>query len=137
MRGLVEEALVLEQTAMQAQRTTRHPGVELLLRAESQVDVLERAAMLEPAVGHELEERGPAVVADMRDRLDHCGVDRLDQLAVVLRGLDTVAARELRDGPVCRLACAERRVDGIEVILTHEQHGQDRKSTPLNSSHLG
>src|SRR5215471_4343078 len=84
--GRIDEAVVLEQPAVQPDRVACHPGVELGLRAVTEMDVAERAAMLEPAVGHELDERRTGAAADLRDGIGGRGGNRLDQLTVVLPG---------------------------------------------------
>ena len=80
--------------------------------------------MLEPAVGDELEQCRAALVADMRDRLGRYRIDGLDQLAVMLRGPDAMAARQLGDGAISRLARVERRIDRVEIVLADEEDGQ-------------
>src|SRR5215468_3713008 len=44
--GRIDEAVVLEQLAVQLDRVARHPGIELGLRAVPEMDVAERAAVL-------------------------------------------------------------------------------------------
>src|ERR1700730_6939952 len=109
---------------MESDRAAREPEIELGLRSISEVDVAERTAMLEPAIGDEFEQRRAALVADKLDRVGGDRIDGLDQLAIMLRGFDAVAAHQLGDGAVSRLARVERRVDGIEIVLADEQYGE-------------
>src|SRR3954452_7411293 len=51
MRGLIDHAVILERLAVQADGTSRGPGVELLLRAIPEMQIAEGTAMFEPAIG--------------------------------------------------------------------------------------
>src|SRR5215831_5371127 len=104
--------------------TARDPGVKLLLSAVPEMDVAERPAMFEPTVSHELEERRASFVADMGNCLGGSGVDRLDQLTVVLRSPDAMPAHQFGNGAVSRLSRVERRVHRIEIVLANEEYGQ-------------
>src|SRR5438093_211885 len=65
MEGVVHNAIILQQPAVQPDRTTSKPEVKLLLSTIAEMDVAERAAMLEPSIGDELEQRGAAALANM------------------------------------------------------------------------
>src|SRR5262245_12861200 len=52
------------------------------------------------------------------------GIDRLNQLTVMLRGLDAMPAHQFSNGAVWRLALSERSVHRIEIVLANEKYGE-------------
>src|SRR5438105_74456 len=100
MDGFVHCAIPLHQLAMQLDWTSQQPGIEFLLCAISQMNVVKRPAMFEPAVSQELDKRRAALIANMRDRIAGGRIDRLDLLATLPRRDDPVAADQLGDRPV-------------------------------------
>src|SRR5258708_34387216 len=86
--------------------------------------IAEWTAMFKPPIGHEFQKRRATLVAKMSDCICGGRIDRLNQLTVMLRGPDAVAAHQFSNGAGRRLARGKRRIHRIEIVLANEEHGE-------------
>src|SRR5579859_618254 len=109
------------------ERTAGAPLLVLIDGPIAEVVVEVRSAVLAPAVGRQLEEDGALPRAGLVDGpLGDLG-DLAHVVAVAAAGSDAVTGGDVGDGAVGGLAGSERRVDGVQVVLADEDHGQAAK----------
>src|SRR5262249_50336681 len=87
----------LEPLRIRVKRVPGDPGVELAVRAVAEMAVVQGTAMLEPAIGLELQECRPLPGSGVSDGSAREMVDGLDVVAVPLEAQHAMALREVED----------------------------------------
>src|SRR5260370_6772172 len=95
--------------------------------------IAEWTAMFKPPIGHEFQKRRATLVAKMSDCICGGRIDRLNQLTVMLRGPDAVAAHQFSNGAGRRLARGKRRIHRIEIVLANEEHGESMNRREIHA----
>src|SRR5207247_4750220 len=118
--GAVEPSLAREPLAREPHRAALGPALVLTFRAERVLRIEQRAAVLERAVGRELEEDRAVTRAGAREQLARNLVHDLDLLAIRLRRCEPDTPRKVGDRAAAGLAVGERSHYRVEVVLAHE-----------------
>src|SRR6266446_2762981 len=127
----------LEPLRIQAQRVPGHPGLELALGPVAEMAVVEGAAVLEPAIGLQLQERGALPGPRVSDREARQGVHDLHVVAVALEAHHPVPLGEVEDLAFPRLPPLEGRQHRVQVVLADHDHRQpvDRREVEALVEH--
>src|SRR5437762_413398 len=121
---VAHEAPAPQPLGIELQWIARLPCGELAGRAIAEVLVVVGATVLEPPIGRQLEEHRTPPASRMLHRLAGQRMHDVGVVAVAMQGGHAMTSGQLGDLPAIRMAPAQWREDGIEIVLAHHHDGQ-------------